>query len=86
MCLGPFAMVGLTLADAVRLPGMRELIVEIGEEAMRAGQDLGYPVEPILGLRKLTSRAPIGQLRSCSTSSQAISGQGAVATRCCRTY
>jgi 2-dehydropantoate 2-reductase len=50
MCLGPFAMVGLTLADAVKLPGMRELIVEIGEEALRAGQDLGYPVEPILGL------------------------------------
>ena len=50
MCLGPFAMVGLTLADAVKLPGMRELIVEIGEEAMRVGQDLGYPVEPIFGL------------------------------------
>src|SRR3954451_14644503 len=50
MCLGPFAMVGLTLADAVKLPGMRELIVEIGEEAMRVGQELGYPVEPIMGL------------------------------------
>ena len=50
MCLGPFAMVGLTLADAVKLPGMRELIIEIGEEAVRAGQDLGYPVEPIMGL------------------------------------
>src|SRR6185436_5630264 len=50
MCLGPFAMVGLTLYDALKLPGMRELIIEIGEEAMRAGQDLGYPVEPIFGL------------------------------------
>jgi 2-dehydropantoate 2-reductase len=50
MCLGPFAMVGLTLADAVKLPGMRELIIEIGEEAMRAGRDLGYPIEPIMGL------------------------------------
>jgi 2-dehydropantoate 2-reductase len=50
MCLGPFAMVGLTLADAVKLPGMRELIVEIGEEAVRAGQELGYSVEPIMGL------------------------------------
>ena len=49
MCLGPFAMVGLTLADAVRLPGMRELIIAIGQEAMRVGQDLGYPVEPIFG-------------------------------------
>jgi 2-dehydropantoate 2-reductase len=50
MCLGPFAMVGLTLADAVKLPGMRGLIVTIGEEAMRVGQELGYPVEPIMGL------------------------------------
>jgi 2-dehydropantoate 2-reductase len=50
MCLGPFAMVGLTLYDALKLPGMRELIVEIGEEAMRVGHDLGHPVEPIFGL------------------------------------
>ncbi len=50
MCLGPFAMVGMTLADAVKLPGMRELIIEIGEEAMRVGHDLGHPVEPIFGL------------------------------------
>jgi 2-dehydropantoate 2-reductase len=50
MCLGPFAMVGLTLLDAVKLPGMRDLIVEIGNEAMHAGQDLGYQLEPIFGL------------------------------------
>jgi len=50
MCLGPFAMVGLPLIDAVKVPGMRELIIEIGEEAMRVGRDLGHPVEPIFGL------------------------------------
>src|SRR5260221_1327236 len=50
MCLGPFAMVGLTLQDAVKLPGMRELIIEIGDEAMRAGQDLRHDIEPIFGL------------------------------------
>jgi 2-dehydropantoate 2-reductase len=50
MCLGPFAMVGLTLLDAVKLPGMRDLIVQIGNEAMHAGQDLGYELEPIFGL------------------------------------
>ncbi len=49
MCLGPCAMVGLTVLDAIELPGMRELIIEIGDEAMRAGQDLGYPIEPIFG-------------------------------------
>lgn len=50
MCLGPCAMVGLTVLDAIELPGMRELIIEIGDEAMRAGHDLGYPIEPIFGL------------------------------------
>jgi 2-dehydropantoate 2-reductase len=50
MCLGPFAMVGLPLIDALKVPGMRELIIEIGEEAMRVGRDLGHPVEPIFGL------------------------------------
>lgn len=50
MCLGPFAMVGLTMFDALKLPGMRELIIEIGEEAMRVGQDLGHAPEPIFGL------------------------------------
>jgi 2-dehydropantoate 2-reductase len=50
MCLGPFAMVGLTLSEAVKVPGMRELITEIGDEAIRAGRDLGYPIEPIMGL------------------------------------
>jgi len=50
MCLGPFAMVGLTLLDAVKLPGMRDLIIEIGNEAMHAGHGLGYQLEPIFGL------------------------------------
>jgi 2-dehydropantoate 2-reductase len=50
MCLGPFGMVGLTLYDGLNLPGMRELIIEIGEEAMRVGHDLGHPIEPIFGL------------------------------------
>jgi len=50
MCLGPFAMVGMTMADALKVPGMRELIIEIGDEAIRVGRDLGHPVEPIFGL------------------------------------
>ena len=50
MCLGPPALVGLTVLDAMELPGMRELVISIGEEAMLAGQDLGYALEPIFGL------------------------------------
>lgn len=50
MCLGPCAMVGLTILDALELPGMRELMIEIGDEAIRAGADLGHRIEPIFGL------------------------------------
>ncbi len=51
MCLGPMAMLGLTLSEAVRLPGVRDLTIQIGTEALAVGQKLGYPVEPIFGLR-----------------------------------
>jgi 2-dehydropantoate 2-reductase len=50
MCLGPFAMLGLTLYEAVELPGMREFISRVGTEALTAGQELGYTIEPIFGL------------------------------------
>ena len=50
MCLGPFAMVGMSIYDALKVPGMRDLIIEIGEEAMKVGNDLGHAVEPIFGL------------------------------------
>jgi 2-dehydropantoate 2-reductase len=43
-------MLGLTLYEAVQLPGMREFIARVGTEALTAGQDLGYTVEPIFGL------------------------------------
>ena len=51
MCLGPFAMLGLTLYEAVKLPGMRDFISQVGTEALTAGQKLGYTVQPIFGLR-----------------------------------
>lgn len=50
MCLGPFAMLGLTLYEAVKLPGMREFISRVGTEALTAGQELGHSVQPIFGL------------------------------------
>ncbi len=50
MCLGPFAMVGLPLGEAVQLPGMQDLMSRIGTEALTAGQELGYTIEPIFGL------------------------------------
>lgn len=51
MCLGPFGILGLTIAEGARLPGMRELIMKVGEEALTVGQELGYSIEPIFGLK-----------------------------------
>jgi 2-dehydropantoate 2-reductase len=50
MCLGPFAMLGMRLSEAIDLPGMRELVLKVGTEALEAGQMLGHPIEPIFGL------------------------------------
>lgn len=50
MCSGPSAILGLTLYEAVQLPGMREFISRVGTEALTAGQELGYTIEPIFGL------------------------------------
>ena len=51
MCLGPMAMLGLPLAEASRLPGVRELTLRIGAEALAVGQRLGHPVKPVFGLK-----------------------------------
>lgn len=51
MCLGPFAMLGMTLHEAVKIPEVRELNLRIGTEALAAGQRLGYKIEPIFGLQ-----------------------------------
>src|SRR3546814_10117177 len=51
MCLGPLAMMGLTLYEAIRVPGVRELIMRAGTEALSVGQSLGYTIQPIFGLR-----------------------------------
>ncbi len=50
MCLGPFAMLGLTLYEAIQLPGVRDFISRVGTEALTAGQEMGYTIEPIFGL------------------------------------
>lgn len=49
--LAPFAIVGMKTSEATRLPGMRELIIKIGTEALEVGQKLGYSPEPIFGLK-----------------------------------
>lgn len=50
MCLAPVAMTGKRVHEAFRLPGMRELSLRAGAEALEVGQRLGYKPEPIIGL------------------------------------
>ncbi|MFC5503151.1 ketopantoate reductase family protein [Lysinimonas soli] len=44
------ANLGLSMSEAIELPGMRELMVASGTEALRAGRAQGFPVLPIFGL------------------------------------
>ena len=50
MNLAPSAMLGLPMDEAAAVPGMRDLMLQAGAEAVTAGQHLGYKVVPILGL------------------------------------
>ncbi len=48
--LVPTAILGLPMLDAVAVPGMRELMVRAGQEALDTAQALGHPILPIFGL------------------------------------
>ena len=50
MCLGPLAMLGLTLHEAVKVPGLRDFVLRAGTEALMVGQARGYAIQPIFGL------------------------------------
>ena len=45
------ALLGLSMHEAVALPGMRELMLRSGQEALDTGAALGHPVLPIFGLK-----------------------------------
>ena len=48
--LVPTALLGLPMYDALRLPGMRDLMLRSSQEALDVGVALGNPVLPIFGL------------------------------------
>lgn len=48
--LVPTAMLGLPMLDALSVPGLRELMLRAGQEALDVGRALGHPVLPIFGL------------------------------------
>jgi 2-dehydropantoate 2-reductase len=45
------ALLGLSMHEAVAVPGMRELMVQAGQEALDIGAALGHPVLPIFGMK-----------------------------------
>lgn len=48
--LVPSAILGLPLAEAVRVPGMRDYMIQAGQEAVRTTLAIGNQVVPILGM------------------------------------
>ena len=52
MCLGPLAMLGLTLSESMKVPGAREFVLRAGTEALSVGQARGYKIQPIFGLEE----------------------------------
>ena len=51
MTMGPHGLLGLRNAEAVNLPGMADIAVQIGKESLAVGTALGFRIEPIFGLR-----------------------------------
>ena len=58
--LVPTAIAGLPMVEAAALPGMRELMLRAGQEALETGAALGHPVLPIFGLTPDDVRRPDG--------------------------
>lgn len=52
MSMGPQAILGLNSGEAGKLPGMQELLMRCGEEALRAGESLGFRIEPVFGMSR----------------------------------
>lgn len=51
MTMGPHGLLGLHNAEALALPGMADIAVQIGQESLAVGAALGYRTEAIFGLR-----------------------------------
>lgn len=52
------AILNLPLADAIKVPGIREVMAESGTEAIRTGLALGYQLVPILGITRVEANDP----------------------------
>ncbi len=50
--LATTAIFGVPIAEAANTPGMREIMLRSGAEALTVGQDIGLRIEPIFGLSR----------------------------------
>jgi 2-dehydropantoate 2-reductase len=50
MTMGPYGLLGIKNAEAVKMDGMLEIQINLGKESMEVGTALGYNIEPIFGL------------------------------------
>jgi len=50
MTMAVKSMMGMTSGEIFVIPGVREMMLRSGSEALAAGQALGYKIEPIIGL------------------------------------
>lgn len=54
----PSSILNLPLAEAVQIPGMREVMKASGREAVRTGMALGYELVPIFGNDRIEANDP----------------------------
>jgi 2-dehydropantoate 2-reductase len=54
----PSSILNLPLADAIKIPGMREVMLASGREAVRTGLALGHDLGPILGSTRIEENDP----------------------------
>jgi 2-dehydropantoate 2-reductase len=56
MTMATKSMMGMTSGEIFQIPGVRELMLRAGEEALAAGQAEGYKTIPIIGLKPEDAR------------------------------
>jgi 2-dehydropantoate 2-reductase len=59
MTMGPHGLFGLTNWEAIRLPGLREIAIDLGTETVAVGRAAGYQLEPVFGLSEEEFQGPI---------------------------
>ena len=52
MSMGPWGLIGLLNREVMKLPGIFDLVVEIGKETVAVGTAIGLNVEPVFGLKE----------------------------------